>query len=1215
MKLLPFHSALQQRKRQKQKLPRRHVSVPTSNLPLLLLHAKKQSTQKKVVRSRITTTTAATLTPRALLAKRKTTYRPNSKLLTRSRLSNTSTLRKTTRSKRVVSKMNADFCSRILSESRGLLMSGAAAHNGNEVNNFAQFTEVKKSQPKRVLGSGQSGGSRLPALGAAPAAAAESVEERAVVAQNSTSDSSSVAATNTPKPKVSFSFDTTASTTATTTPKAAASSASFFSSSTATVSVSTPIVPAPSTPLAMSSETSSTPSAKPRTNKYVGTPIPPKSIYKKDFSEDEEDDDDDENEFAFTPQKRMLADHITDEVEYELGLEESTITQSASTNSAHKSVVRFAMSMASPFVEKEEKKKRGSLKRQGTPFPKKKSDGDENSAIPFQFMPGGGASPMPSKAFEFGNDVSKKEDTAKTETSSEDSKPSTTPSTPKATITTTSGWGKLFAPKPGEWKCDVCLCKNPKEATQCLSCETPKPASIEDGDSKMPAEDKKEETKKSNGAISSSAFSFGAPAANDSNSGISSGGFSFGAASSSKTEEKKDSSTAAAAPAFSFGTSTSTAAFAKSESTTTESSSAPKTTGFTFGAASTKTDLSSSSSGGSSFVFGAKPKPLPVPTTESSSPKPESSSAPTGSGFVFGATPKPLPVPTATSGDTKKEEEAKPPSGFSFGASSASTTPADTSTTKSAAPAFSFGAAAPAKSDKTPTKKEEEPKSESKLSASAKPFAFGSSASSASSAPAPAPSAGAAFSFGASSSTTPAPATSGGGSSAAPGFSFGASSSTTSAPPATSAGFSFGASSSSSSSADAITADGRYQRPIYVAATKQHVGKTSVSLALVSGLKKRFGKVGFIKPVGQQHVTVKSKELGENIKVDKDVCLVREHFDLHHVDYNDMSPVIIPRGYTKKYIDGKITYESQMNDIDRAFRRVSSNSDVVLCEGTGHVAVGSIVNVNNAKVASAVGADMVLVANGGLGSAFDELELNRVLCQHYNVRIAGVVINKVRHDKYEQTKNYMTKALMQRWGVPLLGCVPDRPYLGCPALYDLEKVFNVDLMVGAKHRFRHYSVDDINLITTSLTRFLENLRSKPSRTLYICHITRDDIILGFMAEYQRRMKSNGAEPPLEAALIVCGRKDKYPVSKEILDMIMGLDGAPCMIVECSTHEAMSKIHSYTPKLNIDDKARVNTAVEHYEPYIDFDQLLKRTTSSNSSFNDPDGISYDELRRL
>jgi len=57
-------------------------------------------------------------------------------------------------------------------------------------------------------------------------------------------------------------------------------------------------------------------------------------------------------------------------------------------------------------------------------------------------------------------------------------------------------------------------------------------------------------------------------------------------------------------------------------------------------------------------------------------------------------------------------------------------------------------------------------------------------------------------------------------------------------------------------------------RPIFIAATKQHVGKTSVSLAMVSGLKKRFAKVGFIKPVGQEHVLVKTSE-GIEFKVDK----------------------------------------------------------------------------------------------------------------------------------------------------------------------------------------------------------------------------------------------------------------------------------------------------------------------------------------------------------
>lgn len=161
--------------------------------------------------------------------------------------------------------------------------------------------------------------------------------------------------------------------------------------------------------------------------------------------------------------------------------------------------------------------------------------------------------------------------------------------------------------------------------------------------------------------------------------------------------------------------------------------------------------------------------------------------------------------------------------------------------------------------------------------------------------------------------------------------------------------------------------NGRYQRPIFVAATRQHVGKTTVSLALMSGLQKRFDKVGFIKPVGQQHVPVHSDKLNNTIRVDKDVSLVRERFHLHHIDYEDMSPVIIPRGYTKKFVDGEIEHDKQLANVERAMRNVSESSDIVMCEGTGHCAVGSIVDANNAKIASLIGADMVLVANGGLG--------------------------------------------------------------------------------------------------------------------------------------------------------------------------------------------------------------------------------------------------------
>ena len=47
--------------------------------------------------------------------------------------------------------------------------------------------------------------------------------------------------------------------------------------------------------------------------------------------------------------------------------------------------------------------------------------------------------------------------------------------------------------------------------------------------------------------------------------------------------------------------------------------------------------------------------------------------------------------------------------------------------------------------------------------------------------------------------------------------------------------------------------------------------------------------------------------------------------------------------------------------------------------------------------------------------------MNRVLCEHHGVNIAGVIVNKVKLNKYEQTQEYMSKAFQNMWGVPLLG--------------------------------------------------------------------------------------------------------------------------------------------------------------------------------------------------
>lgn len=104
----------------------------------------------------------------------------------------------------------------------------------------------------------------------------------------------------------------------------------------------------------------------------------------------------------------------------------------------------------------------------------------------------------------------------------------------------------------------------------------------------------------------------------------------------------------------------------------------------------------------------------------------------------------------------------------------------------------------------------------------------------------------------------------------------------------------------------------RHRRPIYVAATRQHVGKTTTSLALMSGLQRRLAaenaalgkdkKIGFMKPVGQQCLEVLCRRTDEILYVDKDACLIKEHFGLHHIKYRHTSPVMIPPGYVNMHL-------------------------------------------------------------------------------------------------------------------------------------------------------------------------------------------------------------------------------------------------------------------------------------------------------------------------
>ena len=59
----------------------------------------------------------------------------------------------------------------------------------------------------------------------------------------------------------------------------------------------------------------------------------------------------------------------------------------------------------------------------------------------------------------------------------------------------------------------------------------------------------------------------------------------------------------------------------------------------------------------------------------------------------------------------------------------------------------------------------------------------------------------------------------------------------------------------------------------FIGSTGQNVGKTTTCLGLLAGFKKRVKDVGFLKPIGQEHV-----ESASGLIVDKDVILFKDFF-------------------------------------------------------------------------------------------------------------------------------------------------------------------------------------------------------------------------------------------------------------------------------------------------------------------------------------------------
>jgi dethiobiotin synthetase len=364
---------------------------------------------------------------------------------------------------------------------------------------------------------------------------------------------------------------------------------------------------------------------------------------------------------------------------------------------------------------------------------------------------------------------------------------------------------------------------------------------------------------------------------------------------------------------------------------------------------------------------------------------------------------------------------------------------------------------------------------------------------------------------------------------------------------------------------------------IYVAATSQHVGKTTSTLGLVSSLLHKGFNTGYCKPVGQQHITI------NGVTADKDAVLFSEVIgfdinpDLH-------SPVIIGRGVTTDYLDHPEKYPFHERLIE-AEKKLNSHYDMMVYEGTGHPGVGSIVDLSNARVAKILKAGVIMVVEGGVGSTIDMLNMCTALFREEQVPILGVIVNKVKAEKIEEVKYLLSKKLKQM-GYPLLGLLPYEQSLSLPIMEMIRKAVDGSAMINEE--FMNNRVEDIiagSLVDVDEFHTFENI-------LLVTNLSRLNQALE-RVESVTRLK-NLQRTPLSGIIVTSdGRHHKWVDPIDIKNSYIIKHKIPVISTTLDTYGSVVKISRIEVKINNRTPWKTKRAIELFQEHVDMDLLLEQ----------------------
>jgi len=378
-------------------------------------------------------------------------------------------------------------------------------------------------------------------------------------------------------------------------------------------------------------------------------------------------------------------------------------------------------------------------------------------------------------------------------------------------------------------------------------------------------------------------------------------------------------------------------------------------------------------------------------------------------------------------------------------------------------------------------------------------------------------------------------------------------------------------------------------KSLYIATTAPRSGKSVVVLGIMELLSRRIGKLGFFRPI------IRRTEIPDN-----DVELVRSRYGLPfsyeslYAMTDEEARVLVTAG----------NIEGLLERIFVRYKELERRCDFVACEGTDLTGMSAAFEFEvNARIASQIGAPLVIVTNGHEKSVGDMIGLVRLaqdMSEGEGCTILATVVNRVLPDQREEMARQLASSPELKNPVYVM---PEEDDLGKPTVGEIAAALGArplhDAEVDLNRVARNYKI-----AAMQLPNYLAHVEDG---SLVITPGDRADVVLGSLVAF------HSSSHPRIAGILLTGGLDLDP---EVVRLIGGLGPTPLptFSVDHDTYGTICRVHAVEARITPENDRKIAMALGIFEKNVNLPELEERIEVSRSTRITPIMFEYELVER-